>query len=113
MDIMREKNKINNKNIEINVKNIINEIRGISDIELENIKRDINIIINKNITDINTIERLFDRMLSLVFVDEVMLKHMYFELLSYYEKINEEYSNEYRKIYILQFEEEKILKKVK
>ena len=97
----------------VEIKKLVNEINIISNIELNNIKEEVNLVIKNNIVNINTIESLFDRMLSLTFIEEDSLKPIYFKLLDYYKNINEEYSNEYRKFYIEQYGEEKVLKKIK
>ena len=97
-------------NNEIN--NYIKDINKLNKIELDNIKLDIDYIIKNKIKDINIIECLFDRMLSLIFVDTKIIYPLYFKLLNYYKNINTEYACEYEKIYHETFDE-KVLKKVK
>lgn len=82
------------------ITNLINKLIKLNQIEYKNIKNDINIVIKNNIKDINTIEKLFDRLLNLLFIDPNTIKETYYILLEYYKKINEEYAIEYEKIWI-------------
>ena len=98
--------------LEKDINNIIEEINHFSNIELLNVEKEINDIINTNSIDKNDIESLFDRMLSLIFVDEEVLKPMYFSLLEYYQNINIENANYYKDAFIDQFGDEKSYKKM-
>lgn len=92
---------------------IIKNINVLSDIELKNIKIEVNNIINNNIIDKNSIEALFDRMLSLVFFDSSIIEPIYFRLLNYFKSIDTKSYNFYKELYNKQFEEEKVLRKLK
>ena len=83
-----------------------------SNIELDNIKYDINYIINNSIKNVNIIERLFDRILSLVFIDSNILKPIYLNLLEYSKVISKDTYNYYKKAFDENFDN-KILKKTK
>lgn len=90
------------------ITNLINKIIKLNQIEYKNIKNDINIVIKNNIKDINTIEKLFDRLLNLLFIDPNTIKETYYILLDYYKNINEEYAIEYEKIWIEQTNQDNI-----
>lgn len=95
------------------IKNLINEIIKLNQIEYKSIKKEINTVIINNIKDINIIEKLFDRLLNLLFIDPNIIKETYYDLIAYYKNINEEYAIEYEKIWIEQTNEDnnKIIKK--
>lgn len=93
-----------------NMKELIDKINNLNNKELKNIKKDIDYVIQNEVKDINAIERLFDRMLSLVFIDDTILKPIYFTLLEYYVGINKQYSNEYKNYYIEVYGKEKLKK---
>ncbi len=84
------------------IKNLINEIIKLNQIEYKSIQKEINTIIINNIKDINIIEKLFDRLLNLLFIDPNIIKETYYVLLDYYKTINEEYATEYEKLWIEQ-----------
>lgn len=81
------------------IKNLINEIIKLNQIEYKSIQKEINTIIINNIKDINIIEKLFDRLLNLLFIDPNIIKETYYVLLDYYKTINEEYATEYEKLW--------------
>ena len=95
-----------------NMKELIDKINNLNNKELKNIKKDIDSFIQNEVKDINTIERLFDRMLSLVFIDDTILKPIYFTLLEYYAGINKQYSNEYKNYYIEVYEYDTLIDEV-
>lgn len=98
--------------MENKIKDIVKDINKLNNIEINNIKEEIDYIIKNKITNENDIEKLFDRMLSLVFVDTELIYPLYFKLLNYYKNINNDYACKYKKIYHETFDE-KVLKKVK
>lgn len=87
---------------------LVNRIIKINQIEYKSITREINIVITNNIKDINIIEKLFDRLLNLLFIDPNIIKETYYVLLDYYRNINEEYAIEYEKILIEQTNQDNI-----
>lgn len=98
--------------MENQIKDIVKDINKLNNIEINNIKEEIDYIIKKKIANENDIEKVFDRMLSLVFVDTNIIYPLYFKLLDYYKNINTEYACDYEKIYHEYFDE-KVLKKIK
>ena len=56
-------------------------------------------IIKFKISDENSISQVFDRMLSLEFINEEVLKELYFKLLNYTKNINKELCEDYKEIY--------------
>lgn len=98
--------------MENQIKDIVKDINKLNNIEINNIKEEIDYIIKNKIANENDIEKLFDRMLSLVFVDTNIIYPLYFKLLDYYKNINTEYACDYEKIYHEYFDE-KVLKKTK
>lgn len=87
---------------------LVNKIIKINQIEYKSITKEINIVITNNIKDINIIEKLFDRLLNLLFLDLNIIKETYYVLLDYYRNINEEYAIEYEKIWIEQTNQDNI-----
>lgn len=87
---------------------LVNKIIKINQIEYKSITKEINIVITNNIKDINIIEKLFDRLLNLLFLDPNIIKETYYVLLDYYRNINEEYAIEYEKIWIEQTNQDNI-----
>ena len=92
------------------IENLINQINDLNNIELNNIKKDVNYIIQNKVKDIFVIESIFDRMLSLTFIDDTILRSIYFRFLNYYKNINFECANEYEKFFIEQYGREKVKK---
>ena len=85
------------------IKDLEEPIKILNKINLErlkNIKRNINYIINNNIVDEKIIESVFDNLLDLIYFYGEELNQIYFDFLNYYECINKEACNEYKKLYL-------------
>ena len=93
-------------------KELIIHLNKISEIEYKNINIVIDNIISNNSNNISLIENTFDRLLSLVTIEEEKIKYSYDKLLNYSKKIDIELYNDYKKIYKDFFSEEtvKVLK---
>ena len=90
------------------LKDMIIYVAELNKKELIKYTKIVNEIIESNITDEDIISRVFDQLLSLVFVDELLLKELYYKLLNYTKVFNEELSTDYEEIYKEQYEEEPI-----
>ena len=88
--------------------NIMREIITLNEKELKKLKESVDRLINAKIKDEDIISLVFDRMLSLVFIDENELKTIYYKLLNYTKSFNEELSKDYEEIYIDQNENKRI-----
>ena len=95
-----------------NLKELILHLNKISEIEYNTINIVIENIISNNINNLSLIENTFDRLLSLVTIEEDRIKYSYDKLLNYSKKIDIELYNDYKKIYKEFFSEEtvKVLK---
>ena len=78
------------------ITNYIKQKYEIEKVALDMLDKEVDRIINNNITDISVIERTFDLLLGLVFVDS---SFAFDKLNNYYETFNKEYSHEYKLIY--------------
>lgn len=67
--------------------------------ELESISEEIEEVIESKIDDEDTISRFFDRLLSLMFIDEDLLKKSYFKLIEYTRNFNKELADDYKELY--------------
>lgn len=95
-----------------NLKELVLHLNKISEIEYNTINIVIENIISNNINNLSLIENTFDRLLSLVTIEEDRIKYSYDKLLNYSKKIDIELYNDYKKIYKEFFSEEtvKVLK---
>lgn len=94
------------------LKELVLHLNKISEIEYNTINIVIENIISNNSNNISLIENTFDRLLSLVTIEEEKMKYSYDKLLDYSKKIDIELYNDYKKIYKEFFSEEtvKVLK---
>jgi len=72
---------------------------------LKELSNSIDLIIQCKIVDDNIIVKMFDSLLSLVFVDEVELHNVYYKLLDYTNSFNSELCKDYESIFLEQFYE--------
>lgn len=91
-----------------NLKELVLHLNKISEIEYNTINIVIENIISNNINNLSLIENTFDRLLSLVTIEEDRIKYPYDKLLNYSKKIDIELYNDYKKIYKEFFSEEKV-----
>ena len=90
----------NNKEI----KNIVNQLKQLSQIELTNLKEIVDNIVQNNIKDEWLIEHTLDRLLNLYFIDELKIRPIYMNLINYYKNINLDASEDYMNYYLQDFE---------
>ena len=88
------------------IKDVVMMISTMNDMELDDIEDLIDEVIINKVEDEDTISHVFDRLLSLVFVDEMRLKTLYYKLLDYTKMINKELSEDYLNIYLEDTKEE-------
>lgn len=87
-----------NKN-EKELPNLLKELKELQDKQFQMLEQKVNYIISNEITNISIIEDTFDGLLSLVLWQIDNLKELYFKLLDYTKKINQEVSDEYKNYY--------------
>ena len=70
----------------------------LSDKEIEEVKNIIDEIIEYNIQDEETISHLFDRILSIVFIEDNEKREIFYKLSNYTRKFNKDLANDYDEI---------------
>ena len=67
---------------------------------------EINFILNNNVTDIDVIDKTFDKLIDLTYHFGEDIKDLYYSLLNYCKEINKDISQEYENIYLKIINEE-------
>lgn len=88
-----------------NFKPIFNKLSILSKLELDDINKKIEYILNNKVTNESIIESTLDRLLSLEFVNYIDIEKPYFILFDYYQNINKESAIEYKKYFIDKYQE--------
>ncbi len=79
---------------------LAHDINELQNINLLNVQDEVSYIIRNNITNCNIIENTLDKILDLRIYFGDSINELYYKLINYYESINREASNDYKKIYI-------------
>lgn len=87
-----------NKN-EKELPNLLQGLKELHDKQFQMLEQKVNYIISNGITNINIVENTLDELLSLALWQIDNLKELYFKLLDYTKKINQEVSDEYKNYY--------------
>ena len=95
---------IEERNIEI--EELINSIIYSNKIEYRNLVIFINNIINSKTTDENIISKIYDRILSLVFINDIDIKSLFYTLYNYTKTFNKQLSDDYEIIFLDYFKED-------
>ncbi len=87
------------------IKELIQSIRETGKEELEESSELIDVIIKNKITNERAISSIFDKMLSIEFIEEDELKETYYRLLKYCKKFNKKLSDDYEQFFIEKFDD--------
>lgn len=87
----------------VELKNLVKLIERNNKNELSDIEFDIDEIIGNRITEENIISKIFDRMLSIVFIAREDLEPTYYKLLNYCREFDEKLSDDYDEIFKEQY----------
>ena len=88
------------------IKDLVQVINKMNKKELEEVDGLVNNIIKYKHEDENLMSHVYDRMLSIEFIDEKNLKRTYYKLLKYTKKFNKELADDYEKFFIEKFIED-------
>lgn len=81
------------------IKELIDKVYNLSLIQIDFINDEINNIIKNSIKDVNQISKVFDSILSLMIIDDIIIEGMYNKLLDYCFRVNRNLAEDYQKIY--------------
>ena len=93
-----KKNKT--KDFSDGLKAFAENLKRIHEQNLEDIKKQVDDIISVKLEDEKIIEHTFDQLLDLAYYYGTDIQKVYYKLLDYYEKINLEASEDYKKLYL-------------
>ena len=85
---------------------LFKELNKLNKREIANISDLVDEIIRYKYNDTNKIGLVFDRMLSIEFIEEDDIKEPYYKLINYAKKIDPELSKDYEKFFIEKFSED-------
>lgn len=96
------------------IKELFEKVYDLSLVQIKMINDEINNIIKNHIKDVNQISKVFDSILSLVFVDDIIREESYNKLLNYCFSVDENLAEDYQKIYYELYHKSKFkIKKIK
>jgi len=96
---------MNEKNYKI-IKDMFKTLERMNKREIEEISELVDDVIIYKITNENTIGHVFDKMLSLEFIEENDIKKIYYKLLNYSKAFNKELSDDYENFFIEKFSDD-------
>lgn len=99
-NIINQEDDINNLIRDNNFKGIIDSVIFYTNVEFNSLIHLIENVIESNTTDENIISNIYDRILSLVFIEEDEIKQVFYKLYTYTITFNKELSNDYKMVFL-------------